>query len=305
MCQLLGMNCNSAAAINFSFTGFAERGGRTADHVDGWGIAFYERSGCRVFHDDQPASQSPLATFVREYPIKSRIVVAHIRKATQGEVSLANCHPFQREWLGQNWIFANNGDLKNFYPELGDGFLPVGNTDSERAFCHLMQTLKQRFGARPRPPTWQELAPEIAQVAASIARYGNFNFLLSNGEALFSHCSSKLYALERRHPFPTAQLVDCDMSLDLGALNQVDDRMAIVATEPLTIEESWCEYETGESKVFIQGQEVWRHVSPNTQRFEVQCAYVGRAWPANMAPNGVETAATVGSAPATGSAAIR
>src|SRR5437868_13865160 len=145
MCQLLGMSCNGSSAITFSFTGFAARGGRTADHTDGWGIAFYERSGCRVFIDDQAASQSKLAEFVRDYPIKSKIVLAHIRMATQGDVSLANCQPFQREWLGQTWLFAHNGDLKNFHPQLTGAYLPVGSSDSEKAFCWLMQQLRERF----------------------------------------------------------------------------------------------------------------------------------------------------------------
>jgi hypothetical protein len=29
MCQLLGMNCNTPTDVTFSFTGFAQRGGRT------------------------------------------------------------------------------------------------------------------------------------------------------------------------------------------------------------------------------------------------------------------------------------
>ena len=40
MCQLLSMNCNTPTDIVFSFTGFSERGGRTDEHKDGWGIAF-------------------------------------------------------------------------------------------------------------------------------------------------------------------------------------------------------------------------------------------------------------------------
>lgn len=278
MCQLLGMNCNTSASISFSFTGFAERGGRTGDHVDGWGIAFYERTGCRVFHDDEPASDSRLARFVREYPIKSRIVIAHLRKATQGEVSLANCHPFQREWLGQTWLFANNGDLRNFHPELHGGFLPVGSTDSEKAFCLMMQTLRQAFADRQRPPPWSEIAPVLAEVNGRIARHGNFNYLLTNGEAMFTHCSSRLFALARRHPFPTARLVDCELSMDLGQLNGLDDRMAVVATEPLTHEEEWVPFKTGETRVFVDGEPVWAHVNDDTKRFPVPCHSTGRAW---------------------------
>ena len=269
MCQLLGMNCNTAATIGFSFTGFAERGGRTADHKDGWGLAFYEGQGSRVFHDDQPASDSALADFLRRYPFKSRIVIAHIRKATQGDVSLANCHPFQREWLGQTWFFATNGDLQQFQPALDGSYLPVGSTDSERAFCFMMQSLRARFSGRRHAPDWLELAPAVAEISAGIAAHGNFNFLLSNGQALFAHCSSQLHALQRQHPFPTARLVDYDLSLDLGALNHRDDRMALIATEPLTADEHWLAFRTGELKVFVDGTQAWSAVNEATRCFPV------------------------------------
>lgn len=282
MCQLLGMNCNSDAAITFSFTGFAARGGRTAEHIDGWGMAFYERSGCRVFHDDQPASESPLAEFLSRYPIKSRIVIAHLRRATQGEVTLSNCHPFQREWLGQTWVFANNGDLKDFQPVLDGPYRPVGSTDSERAFCWLLQELRKRFAdrdlERDQPPSWRELAPHVAQLSEVIARHGNFNFLLTNGAALYTHCSSRLQVLQRRHPFPMARLVDCDMSLDLSAMNGTDDRIVLVATDPLTADEAWQPLATGECRVFVDGEEVWRDVNPATRAFPIATTTVGRPW---------------------------
>ena len=79
MCQMLAMSCNTVATINFSFTGFSARGGKTGEHADGWGIAFHESTGCRVFIDKGRASDSPLAEFVRNYPIHSRCVLAHIR----------------------------------------------------------------------------------------------------------------------------------------------------------------------------------------------------------------------------------
>lgn len=278
MCQLLGMNCNSDAAITFSFTGFAARGGRTANHIDGWGMAFYERSGCRVFHDDQPASESPLAEFLSRYPIKSRIVIAHLRRATQGEVTLSNCHPFQREWLGQTWLFANNGDLGPFQPVLDGPYRPVGTTDSEKAFCWLLQELRKRFPDHQAPPGWPELAPHVAALSAEVARHGNFNFLLSNGEALYTHCSSRLQVLQRRHPFASARLVDCDLSLDLSAMNGRDDRLVIVATDPLTSDEAWQALAPGESRVFVDGAEVWRHRELQTQAFPVTATPIGRPW---------------------------
>ncbi|MEN9986072.1 MAG: hypothetical protein RI925_1574, partial [Pseudomonadota bacterium] len=52
MCQLLGMNCNIPTDILFSFEGFHRRGGLTDQHADGFGIAFFEGAGCRLFIDD-------------------------------------------------------------------------------------------------------------------------------------------------------------------------------------------------------------------------------------------------------------
>ncbi len=47
-----------------------------------------------------------MAELIRNYPIKSRNVISHIRKATQGAVALENCHPFVRELWGRYWVFA-------------------------------------------------------------------------------------------------------------------------------------------------------------------------------------------------------
>ncbi|WP_347249682.1 class II glutamine amidotransferase, partial [Zoogloea sp.] len=101
MCQLLGMNCNTPTDICFSFAGFQARGGLTDVHGDGWGIAFFEGRGVRVFLDPKASAHSPVAELVRNYPIRSLNVIAHIRKATQGFVSLENTHPFQRELWGR------------------------------------------------------------------------------------------------------------------------------------------------------------------------------------------------------------
>ena len=143
MCQLLGMNCNVPTDICFSFTGFHRRGGHTDEHADGWGIAFFEGAGCRVFLDTKPAVDSPVAELVRKYPIHSKNVIAHIRKATQGKVALENTHPFVRELWGRYWSFAHNGTLKDFQPALSGTYRPVGTTDSELAFCFMLQTLQR------------------------------------------------------------------------------------------------------------------------------------------------------------------
>ena len=216
MCQLLGMNCNTPTDIVFSFTGFATRGGRTDEHKDGWGIAFFEGKGVRHFVDHQAAIDSPIAELIKRVPIKSTNVIAHIRKATQGVIALENCHPFVREAWGTNWVFAHNGDLKDFNPQLDGSYLPIGSTDSERAFCYLMQSLRARFGAKL--PELTALREFLSEICHDIASHGTFNMMLSNGKALFAHCSTKLHYIERQHPFNTAALSDEDVSVDFSAV---------------------------------------------------------------------------------------
>lgn len=261
MCQLLALNSSAPSAATFAFTGFSARGGGTADHADGWGMAFLGDGGCRVFLDDAPACRSPLAAFLRQHPIRATTVLAHIRKATQGAVQLSNCHPFQRQWGGRPWAFGHNGDLKDFHPLLDSHHQPVGSTDSERAFCWLLQQLRQRLPQGPAAgaaPAWRTLAPLLARLAGQVAQHGPFNFLLSDGQALYAHCSTRLHWLQRRHPFGAVRLVDADLTLDLSRDNAPADRMALVATEPLTHGEPWAALQPGELAVFADGDLVWR-----------------------------------------------
>ena len=80
MCELLGMSANVPTDLRFSFAGLIRRAGDTGRHTDGFGVAFHDGDGCRVFHDPAPGAQSPLAAFLRVEPIRSRIAVAHIRR---------------------------------------------------------------------------------------------------------------------------------------------------------------------------------------------------------------------------------
>jgi predicted glutamine amidotransferase len=247
MCQLLGMNANTPTDVMFSFTGLATR---ADEHKDGFGIAFFEDRGLRHFIDRDGAIGSPVAQMIKRYPIKSEVVIAHIRKATVGSVALQNCHPFVRELWGRYWVFAHNGDLKDYHPRLHGQFRPVGDTDSERAFCWLMQELAK---AHAGVPTVDELSCTLRELLPQPARHGTFNVLLSNGQALWAHGTTKLWSVERAHPFTAATLADEDLSVDFAAHTTPQDRVAVVATEPLTTNEAWVPFEPGELRVFQGG----------------------------------------------------
>ncbi|ENO86077.1 class II glutamine amidotransferase [Thauera linaloolentis] len=251
MCQLLGMNSSKLASVQFSLEGFVRRGGETDEHRDGWGIAYFEGNAHQLFQDPLPASVSPLAEAMRRVPVRSRNIIAHIRKATQGAVELANCHPFARELWGRSWVFAHNGNLPANELPLDGRFSPVGTTDSEHAFCFMLQELERRFGARQ--PHTEALHEALELLNRQIAELGSFNYLLSCGQGLFAHCSTSLYHVERAYPFSQASLIDCDLRVHFGHLNHLDDSMCVIATKPLTTGEDWAAFAPGELRYFTGG----------------------------------------------------
>ena len=250
MCQLLGLNCATPTDASFSFTGFCQRGGGTDHHADGGWISFFEGRGLRLFVDPLSASQSPMADFLQHYPLKSKNIIAHVRKATYGKVSLQNTHPFTRELWGRHWVFAHNGDLHNYAPNLHSHFRPVGTSDSEQAFCWLMQELAKSHAALP---SIEELTLTLRELVPQVAVFGTFNFLLSNGEALWAHCTTKLHYLIRQYPFASATLMDRDWTVNFADLNQPGDRAAVIVTTPLTSDEEWTAFESGQLIVFVDG----------------------------------------------------
>lgn len=252
MCQLFGLNSAKPVNPGFSLRGFFQRGGGTDHHADGWGLAWYGDAQTHIQVRDTAAHQCEEVRAVLARPFRAANVIAHVRKATEGDVSLLNSHPCVRRLWGQDWVFAHNGDLKAFYPEPNRHFIPEGNTDSERAFCHVLGTLVEKFGHRR--PVIEKLQDQVAEASAAIAGHGAFNFLLSDGSVLLAHCSTELYWVERRAPFTAVELVDTEESIDFDAHNDADDRMIIVATKPLTRGEAWYTMAPGELALFIDGQ---------------------------------------------------
>lgn len=251
MCELLGMECNVLTDIVFSFAGLSGRGGRHGPHADGWGLALYDGHVARVFLEPAAAAESPLATFVREHPIKTLLAIAHVRRKTRGAINLANTHPFVRELWGRHFVFAHNGTVKNAHALKLGRFRPMGRTDSEHAFCALLGALEHDFKERP---SRTDLAAAVARYAGKIGKGGTFNLLLGDGDQLFARCSTKLHYIVRKAPFKKATLADEDLSVDFAAVTTPHDRVAVVATMPLTRDETWTAGEPNTMWVFRGGK---------------------------------------------------
>ncbi len=112
---------------------------RSATNGDGFGIAWYgARSEPGLYRDILPAWSDPnLKNLCRQ--IRSGLFLAHVRAATAGATSRANCHPFTY----RRWSFMHNGQIGGFErirrrleAGLPDALYAerVGTTDSELFF---------------------------------------------------------------------------------------------------------------------------------------------------------------------------
>jgi glutamine amidotransferase len=251
MCELLGMSCNVPTDVRFSFSGLIERGGRTGPHRDGWGIAFYEGRGCRTFHDPKPGYRSEIANLVRTHSLKSLNVICHIRKATIGRVCLENTHPFTRELWGRSWAFAHNGHLKGVKDWPLGFYKPIGTTDSEHAFCWMLDQIRRRH---PTPPRRERtLRHLIRALAERLTALGTFNMMLCDARYLYCHCSTDLTWLTRRAPFGKASLIDTELTIDFAKKTTPRDIVTVVTTRALTRHEPWQGMARGSMTVFRDG----------------------------------------------------
>ncbi len=258
MCELLGMECNVPTDIVFSFSGLALRGGLKGPHADGWGLALYDGRGVRTFLEPTAAAHSPLARFVRENPIKTLLAIAHVRRRTRGKIALENTHPFVRELWGRPFVFAHNGTVPRVRRHRLGAFHPIGTTDSEHAFCVLLDRLANRFASYPSPA---KLSAAVAKIGGELGRGGTFNFLLGDGRHLFARCATKLAYIIRKAPFGKATLSDDDVRVDFAEVTTPKDRVAVIATTPLTRDETWTLGKPGEMWTFDRGALISTHPS--------------------------------------------
>jgi glutamine amidotransferase len=136
-----------------------------------------------------------------------------------------------------------------------DGNLhPIGETDSEKAFCWLLHSITERYPEMPGDMV--EVFSFIATLAGELREKGVFNMLLSDGRYVMAFCSTNLYWITRRAPFGVATLLDQDVEIDFQRETTPNDVVSVIATQPLTGNETWNKIMPGEWALFCLGDRV-------------------------------------------------
>lgn len=255
MCELLAMSSRRSTRLTVSLKALAAHGGSAGRNRDGWGVAFHDGNDAALFREPTPAGDSRLAKFLEAQGPSTTLAIAHIRHATRGAITLSNTQPFLRELAGRAHVFAHNGDL----PAIDDcdnlaydRYCPIGTTDSERAFCALLERVRGLWVSSTSPPPLEARFAVVSQFAADLRPLGPANFLYADGATLFAHGHRRiqpatgaielpgLFVLSRRCREQTDP-VDARAAPATDALQEV----VLIASVPLT-DEHWRPLAEGE-----------------------------------------------------------
>lgn len=265
MCRLFGFRSVITSQVHRSLVS-ADNAlmHQSSAHPDGWGVAYYIDGFPHVVKSVSSAVSDSLFRRVSGV-VASETVVAHLRKATVGNLSIINSHPFQ---FG-NWIFAHNGQIPNFEnyrEEITEKISPVfrryilGDTDSEVIFYLLISNMARYFDVHRKGTDLSELVSAVKatvdeiQAVTGMDCYRNaveeefyLTFLLSNGHLMLAHQGGKeLYYSTFKNKCPESSICPsyapcCEAIARGGFVNHF-----IVSSEPLQGENVWLEMVAGD-----------------------------------------------------------
>jgi glutamine amidotransferase len=277
MCRLFGFRSVIPSKVHRSLLAAENALGVQSNmHPDGWGVAFYVDGSPHVTRS--PSTALGDALFHRlSGVVSSQTVLAHVRKATQGPLTVLNCHPFQ---YGR-WVFAHNGDVPSFRarraaleqaiaPELA-GFV-LGETDSELIFFLVLSEISRSHSLLSTPPlevVFAAMQRTVAQVRALADAPGStslLTFLLTDGNLMAAHRGGKelFFSTYKRRCGERESCghfaASCESETAQGPVNHL-----VFSSEPLGGENIW--REVGEGEVLGVGPEMmFERVSAQGER---------------------------------------
>ncbi len=265
MCELLAWSSLQPARLSLSLGTLASHGAIDGTSPDGWGVAFYQGDDVALFRDAAPAGDSALVRYLATGGPITPLAISHIRRATQGGVTLANTQPFVRELGGRMHVFAHNGNLPGIWGSAAMAmgrYRPVGQTDSEHAFCALMERLATLWD-RASPPPLDARLSVLASFAVELGALGPANFLYADGDTLFAHGHRRIQRpsgrveppglwMLQRHCHPGDPIPDCPA---ISVMTAGPQTVTLVASVPLT-DEVWRPLAQGELVAIRAGEVV-------------------------------------------------
>lgn len=189
MCELFGFTGSVSRDLTEELRVFFSHG---PQNPNGWGIAQYDEDLFRLEVEAKPSHESPHLQGLLQRPVKSRLLLAHIRRASVGDVRPENCHPFYgQDASGRGWMLMHNGTVFSGLSERDYLGRVSGTTDSERLFCCLLDRQNTAIAAKGAPLTAEERCRVAEGLIAEISCRNKMNLILTDGELLYVHMNMR------------------------------------------------------------------------------------------------------------------
>ena len=107
------------------------------------------------------------------------------------------------------------------------------------------------------PKDYSLIARLLYNSLTAIEELGVSNVLMTINSYTFAYCSNNLYWITRKNPFGQASLIDDDIEIDFQSETKTGDVVSIIATKPLTDNESWNKMTPGQMLVFFNGKIIY------------------------------------------------
>ena len=181
MCELFGVSSDRKIRINDYLNTFYKR---SVEHHNGWGLALLDDGIVSIEKEPVRAVDSQYLKNRLTGSILTSRCMAHIRKATIGDVSFCKTHPFaMNDNAGRKWVLVHNGTVFDA-PELSPyQYTQEGTTDSERILLYVVDRVNN-LGDAGDDTARMALIDEMIH---TITPGNKINFLLYDGEYLYVH----------------------------------------------------------------------------------------------------------------------
>jgi len=240
MCRLFGVIANQKIDIEYSFFRADEKPFKefSKEHPDGWGIGWFDNRKTKIYKQGYGKKYD----FDKVKKVRSKIIISHVRKATTGDKSTQNAHPFEFK----NWLFVHNGSVerKCLLKLLADSYTKLtSQTDSEVYFHLVMQEIKNTGDVI-------EGAKSTIKKVKECGGYSGLNFIMSDGENLYAYrdasTSESYYSLYylKREPKEFFRAKSKETKILLHSKTLANEEAVLICSEKLS-QENWKEIDIG------------------------------------------------------------
>ena len=204
-------------------------------HPNGWGIALIDGNNVSLEREPVRASDSLYLRNRLTAEIRASLLLAHIRKATVGDVCFDNSHPFtKRDESGRIWTLIHNGTIFEADELSPYRYRQTGTTDSERILLYIVDRINQKFYDDMNSFDVNDRMELLEQILRRLSPENKLNLLFTDGEYLYVHKNAP------------------------GTLYRKEERgCSVIATTPLEGQDGWEEVEDNRLLVYKDGVRVY------------------------------------------------